>query len=1083
MAAGLVPKGRTVTSLRGNPVQYMGGFILLTFDPGVVDRDYERLPDIQWDTMLAIRLHSTGSIKPVVGVYRYVTELDDLINRVHEKFEATGVPVELACDLETLGLVEYDPEAWIISISFTIDAGASDILYFKKGEVPEGTPAEESLPWYEGGVTVYSQIEWLLTTDMVSLRGANWKYDSKWLSYKWKLHCTNSKFDTVMVGSLLDENRSNSLKLHSKVMTPLGGYDEVLGDFDKGRMDLVPRSVLLQYCLTGDSLVQLEDESWRTVQGLVTDKYDGHVRCFDGYSITSGRVVGWHRNSCDQKEWYKLITPTTLNGRWGPIGPALTPEHHVYTDSGKVQVQDLKLGHRILTQYRWFSSDQLSVVLGSLLGDGGLRRKNGKGVGFGFSQKIERRAYAEWKAQVLSDFAPKPYVTSHSVRYETSFNPSFAEVDRTYETKSSAEHRYCKAVITPTLLRTMGVLGLAVWYQDDGCVERTKGVVTASRIAAKHLSGSEISTVVAWLEGMFGHGVTYNKKQAFVRIGKPALVGFHEAVAPYMHIVMGYKCTRLDLIGSAELNTSSTPYYEPLLSKVPYKYGAERRGGGVRWCIEVEKHHNFVTSVGVVSNCGGDTDATLRVAKVEKELLRKDPVLANFYVKLMHPASKVFEKMERVGVLVDLPYYRELQAELNSEIARLHAEMLELVPRKIKFKYHEDLKITRPALLKEFMFSDRGLGLKPLMFTEKTQEPSTAIDHLLMFADNPKAKEFVDLLKQYGSANKTLSTYVVGFLKHLRPDGRFHGSYVLHRDGGGEGGAVTGRTSCTSPALQTIPKKTKWTKRLRRAFIAPAGYAILQLDYSQGELRIAACLANELTMLKAYASNADLHSVTAAKLAGYEYEEFMLLPEEVRDPFRTMAKPSNFGLLYGMGAAGYQVYANTSYGLSLTLEDATKHRTAFFDLYSGLLDWHKEYKNRARVAGQVRSPLGRIRHLPLINSSDRMAVAAAERQAVNSPVQSTLSDMMQWSMVLIDKQYGEEDIHMFLMTHDSLALYVPIGTEVLWAKRLKEIMENLPFKKEFGWSPQLKFTVDAECSVLDVDGVHSMANLKKMKGL
>jgi len=207
----------------------------------------------------------------------------------------------------------------------------------------------------------------------------------------------------------------------------------------------------------------------------------------------------------------------------------------------------------------------------------------------------------------------------------------------------------------------------------------------------------------------------------------------------------------------------------------------------------------------------------------------------------------------------------------------------------------------------------------------------------------------------------------------------------------------------------------------------------------------------------------------------------MLLPDELRDELRSGGKAGNFGLIYGMQHIGFREYAWNSYGVSMSEEEAFNTRNAFFDLYSRLLPWHTEAKKFAKVRSYVRSPLGRVRHLPLINSPDRESRSKAERQAINSPIQATLSDMMQMAMVSIDRQYGNEDIRTFMMTHDSLSLYVPIERAVEWSPRLRDIMENLPLKKDFGWESPLKFTADSEVGVPDDDGVISLAKLQKLK--
>lgn len=736
---GLVPKNRTITSMREKEIKVDGASIFVTFDPSIISRDYARLPDLMWDCQLACRVVLTGSTRPDIGTYRYVDSLHELIERIEQKYAETGKVVDVACDLETKGLDEYEPNAWIIACSFTVDEGKSDVLYFERGEMPEEPPPFvdfEDMDYWGG---LWTQIHWVLTSEKVSIRGANFKFDSRWLNQKWGIYCTNHKFDTLLVGSLLDENRSNSLKLHAKVMTAMGGYEDDMDKYDFSELEKVPKEELLDYV-------------------------------------------------------------------------------------------------------------------------------------------------------------------------------------------------------------------------------------------------------------------------------------------------------------------------------------------------------------------GGDTDATYRVAKVMKSQLTKQKRLANFYIHLAHPSSKVFEKMERNGILVDVPYYHALQTELEAEAVRLEHDMVSMLPAKLRSKHKDRIDKAfadnknpmTPAVLKDFLFTKEGLGLKPKMKTEKTGEPSTSLDHLMMFEDNPDAINFISLFREYGSATKTLSTYVVGFLKHLRSDGRFHPHFMLFRGGYGgdddDAGTVTGRTSAKDPAVQTIPKHTKWTKRLRRALIAPEGMTILQCDYSQGELKIAACVADEPTMINAYRNGIDLHAITAAQLNGYELEEFMLLPEDQRDSMRSSGKAGNFGLLYGMGAAGFKSYAYTSYGVTMTEEEAHQKRDAFFSLYSQLPVWHEDSRAFARKNGYVTSPLGRVRHLPLINSKESEIRAQSERQSINSPIQSTLSDLMQLAMVQLDREYGQEQVQMFLMTHDSIAFYIPIGEEKVWARRITDTMANLPIKELFGWQPQLQFTADAEAAVADESGVYSLAGLKKLKG-
>lgn len=487
---------------------------------------------------------------------------------------------------------------------------------------------------------------------------------------------------------------------------------------------------------------------------------------------------------------------------------------------------------------------------------------------------------------------------------------------------------------------------------------------------------------------------------------------------------------------------------------------------------------------GFLTYAGGDTDACLRVSGVQKKELMANQPLARFYTTILHPALRAFEQVEQGGVLVDMDAYTELEKKLNVAMGESVATIKELAGGRIYAKHRDEKKThglnpTKASFLCDYMFSPMGLNLKPRMFTPKGDAPSTAMQHLEQFEDHPDAGPFVKALAGYAEAAKMLSTYVIGFQKHIRTDGRFHPTYWLFagdKDDSSEGGTVTGRLSCKDPAFQTIPKHTIWAKALRKCFIAPPGYGILENDYSQGELRVMACIADEPTMLHAYANDMDLHAVTAGPFRGYSYEDMLVLKKtnkDLYDEIRQYGKAGNFGLIYGMSAEGFMNYARIAYGVHLTMKQATDFRDAFFARYEKLVTYHMRYKAFAGQNGYVASPLGRIRHLPLINSSDRFSKAKAQRQSINSPVQSTLSDMMIWAIALAHKQGWFKQAPCFGMVHDAKYTYIPLDNWEMYAKRERENMENLPFH-EVGWEPQLVFKADGKFGP-------TMADLKEVK--
>jgi len=263
----------------------------------------------------------------------------------------------------------------------------------------------------------------------------------------------------------------------------------------------------------------------------------------------------------------------------------------------------------------------------------------------------------------------------------------------------------------------------------------------------------------------------------------------------------------------------------------------------------------------------------------------------------------------------------------------------------------------------------------------------------------------------------------------------------------------------------TIPKHTTWAKPLRAAYIAPEGKLILSCDYAAGELRVAADIANETAMIAAFNNDVDIHSATAAGLLGLPLGKFM--EKKSSDPKwfkskRQGAKAGNFGLLYGMGVNGYRAYAEISYGVVLSEQEASADREAFFAMYPALVAWHDRYKAFAKRHGYIRSPLGRVRNLPMINCYDGATRSKQERNAINAPVQGTLSDLTQLSLWELKKRYSFDVLKPMMMVHDDLKFYVPEDEALLWADRVCEVMSTLPLERDFGWKPKLTFSADPE---------------------
>lgn len=413
-------------------------------------------------------------------------------------------------------------------------------------------------------------------------------------------HTTAPRYDVALDAWKAEFCRSRGLKA-----SQLEGYGEC------------PEEVLEPYaCLHGDSLVQLADGSWRQIRELVSDRYAGCVRSLVDGVVVNSRVTNWHKSDARQRDWFRLRTVGSQYGRHGLLGPLLTPDHKVLTQRGKVRVDALRQGRdAIATEELTFSGQQLSVFLGSLLGDGGYCRKNAGQVGFGFGQVAHRAAYADWKAGVFAAQGPSLRDTGGaSQRYELPFSRYLTWLSSQFPAHLPSEHGKCKGVITERLLSGLGNLGLAVWYQDDGTLVRDgrNRRYLSSRIYAR-LPASEQSLVVAWLSRRFGAGIRYNQKSRFIQIGGTAFVRFHRAIQAYMHPVMAYK-TPLNVAVVPPIVTPGTQlFYAPIEEVVRWNYSGPRRGNGVRYCLTVARAGNFLTKAGFVSNCY-DADVTRRIA-------------------------------------------------------------------------------------------------------------------------------------------------------------------------------------------------------------------------------------------------------------------------------------------------------------------------------------------------------------------------------------------------------------------------------------------------------------------------------------
>ena len=391
---------------------------------------------------------------------------------------------------------------------------------------------------------------------------------------------------------------------------------------------------------------------------------------------------------------------------------------------------------------------------------------------------------------------------------------------------------------------------------------------------------------------------------------------------------------------------------------------------------------------------------TFKLYKMFEAQFNNDEKLKRLFYKVIMPSARAFELVEERGIYVDPETLRVNGLKLKEEVLNLAKTLEELNP---------DINWNSTKQLGEFLFGERGLGVEPVALTPKGA-PSVSESSLKLLRDtypeNEKVKLLVGTLLDYRGKLK-LTQFLDGWIDYLDKNHRMHPRYLLH-------GTVTGRLSCRDPNLQQVPRDVS----ARSCITAEPGWILGEADYSQIELRVAAELSGDKQMQMCFNTGVDIHRLTASRTMGVD-------PDEVTKDERKKAKAINFGFLYGMGAKKFMDYAREKYEVHISLDEAKDFRKRFFNLYSGLPSWHARQIKIAHEFGFVRNKLGRIRHLtPDIYSEDTFKSSSAERQSINSPVQSFASDMTQISIARITNELPQDKIRVVGTVHDSILFEV-----------------------------------------------------------
>ncbi|HGH6009063.1 TPA: DNA polymerase I [Vibrio cholerae] len=407
-----------------------------------------------------------------------------------------------------------------------------------------------------------------------------------------------------------------------------------------------------------------------------------------------------------------------------------------------------------------------------------------------------------------------------------------------------------------------------------------------------------------------------------------------------------------------------------------------------------------------------DADVTLRLHQRIHPLIEQDAKLEQVYREIEMPLVPVLSRIERTGVMIDDMLLSAQSQEIALRLDQLEQKAYELAG--------QPFNLSSPKQLQTILFEQMKL---PVLQKTPSGTPSTNEEVLQELAlDYPLPK----VLIEYRGLAKLKSTYTDKLPKMINPStGRVHTSYH-------QAVTATGRLSSTDPNLQNIPVRNEEGRRIRQAFVAPHGWKIMAVDYSQIELRIMAHLSGDQALLDAFRDGKDIHAATAAEIIGVPIAQ-------VSSEQRRRAKAVNFGLIYGMSAFGLAKQ------LGIPRGEAQEYMDKYFERYPGVMQYMEDTRSRAAQLGYVETIFGRRLHLPEITSRNAMRRKAAERAAINAPMQGTAADIIKKAMLLVDEwieREGDGRVKLLMQVHDELVFEVKESSLSEIESKVQQLMES-----------------------------------------
>lgn len=633
-----------------------------------------------------------------------------------------------------------------------------------------------------------------------------------------------------------------------------------------------------------------------------------------------------------------------------------------------------------------------NTALQALTGKGAIEKNRGKAI--------------EYKgAKVLATYNPSAVI--RSPKYEPMFNADLQYFANMCQDKWEEDTFKWMLVDSKAkyfeMLEAIRKDEYTSYDIETSCLKDTeKGVMHMLGIGTEHmnyvlytrnLNSAVVNTIFSLIKWSVAQNSKFDNRWLRAKYGLTHVIGFDTMLALYV------------------LN-ASTPH--------DLKYASRVYCNAPDYAIKAESFKEVLTEderIEMAEYCARDVHYTRKLYPILRDELMKDRRLARVFKHIVMPGERVLQKIEARGAYVDLKELQDVTIEFQRQLKDIDDELAMFIPN------IADMNLNSTQQLAKLLFTD--LGLPVISYTD-SGAPSTGKASLLRLVDKHHVPRLILERRKY---SKGLDGFLVPWVAYREKDGRLHTTYNIAKTG-------TGRLSAEDPNLQQVPRD----KRVRNLISAPNGRKFLEADYSQIELRAASYIARADSMKQAYILGEDIHTKTAISVSGKA-------PDDITKADRTGAKAVNFGYLYGMWWKSFKAYAFDTYGVVVSDEDAMHSREVYFETYPEFVDWHKRQINEVRSEKAVRTPTGRIRHLPNIDSPDSDLRGEAERQSINTPVQSFASDMTLLAMIAIDTHLEEHYAGKALLVgqvHDAILVEADddVAEEIGYV--IKDIMEHVP---------------------------------------